>query len=756
MILKIRQLFSTTAETVSSSKQWMKFFNNTSGIQINIERSLKNDASENLNYYVRQNYKTFNQEQLFSAYIKKDLQFEIQKQVQMEVLERFVANQMSFSENMLVSYLSKEAQMLPAYYSIIAQNLLLNGLNVFDKLNKIQQIEYMRLSIQAGFLNSDILQQFIKNLKMDDQFAESLTLLQFKCIMTVFDHCATSPYDLGLQPGFIDYLFNKYLQRLSNFELVASEIIKHEFSQLIITNHYNFLSEEQYTQIKIAYAKIFEKMFNKNYNFIVHRNLNGKDIAKKLYWLYSPEDFKLIQRTLNYLISSSIYQSEFKVDYTIYALSQYFKYFSPQLYSLSLKYCQKQYNYKTSKNDIKQIIYLLNSNSIKGFRSILSDRIMIDDVEIFIRNAFISYLNNVKEEELLIFEDAFDPNMELDVEIEFNDAEYSEILPYYQNNHKNQEVQNHQNQQLFIANLKNKFYALQNILQKNGFQRIQTSKINKRITILDPILTFIEALYFASIYIPEFQPQTKIFKTPQMLKFINNLIYMPNLLEHLIQLNQIWPNLFSEDIKSIILINKSRIDQIYNSCKNPQEFIDKVEGQIKKSHLERSRKQLYRNRTYQGIISMFNFIRPKPHSILSPILKNPYDEYTIEEAYCNSENNTYWKVSQKSENVIQHTHFKELIWQSLKLDSNEWIINYSDYPHILDFVCLKQKIAVFLEEYPRLIRGLEKIYTVDTERSAEYFSRLGYQIVFIDYNVYHPDSKQMLDILKQKFIFRYN
>lgn len=35
-------------------------------------------------------------------------------------------------------------------------------------------------------------------------------------------------------------------------------------------------------------------MFNKNYNFVVHRNLNTKDVAKKLLWIYKPDDFKLI------------------------------------------------------------------------------------------------------------------------------------------------------------------------------------------------------------------------------------------------------------------------------------------------------------------------------------------------------------------------------------------------------------------------------------------------------------------------------
>lgn len=62
--------------------------------------------------------------------------------------------------------------------------------------------------------------------------------------MTLFEHCVTSPYDLGLQTGFIDYLINKYIQKLSNFELVASEIMKYEVSQLMINYHYSFLSEE--------------------------------------------------------------------------------------------------------------------------------------------------------------------------------------------------------------------------------------------------------------------------------------------------------------------------------------------------------------------------------------------------------------------------------------------------------------------------------------------------------------------------------
>ncbi|CAK81599.1 unnamed protein product (macronuclear) [Paramecium tetraurelia] len=757
MILKIRQLFSTIAEPVSGGKQWMKFFQNSTGIQINIERSLKNEASENLNYYVRQNYKTFNQEQLFSAYIKKDLQYEIQKQVQMEILERFAADQMNFNENMLITFLNKEAQMLPAYYSVIAQNLLLNGLKIFDQLSIYQQIEYMRLCLQSGFLHGDILQKFIKNLKIDDEFIESLSLLQFKNIMTLFTHCAKSPYDFGLQPGFIDYLCNKYIQKLSNFELVASEIMKYEFSQLMINYHFSFLSDEQFSEIKIAYARILERMFNKNYNFIVQRNLNTKDIVQKLLQLYQPEDFKLLQISLTHLITNTINLGELKADHMIYSLPLYFRYFSPQLYSLLLKQCQKQnQNYKISKYDIRQFMFLLNNNVLKGFRTIMEDKSPLDDVENYMKSSFSQYLSNIKDEELMIFEDTFNPSMEQDTELDFNDSEYAEILPYYLNNYKTQETQNQINQRQFLNNLTLKFKSLQKSLQQSGFQRISIQKTNKRVSIIEPVLSYIEVLYYASILIPEFQPQTKIFKTPQMFKLMNNLINLPNLLEHLFQVKQTWPNLFNEELKSIITTNKAKIDEIYNTCQDCQEFIDKVEGKIDLTESHKSRKLLYTNKAYQGLLQLFNFARPKPHNKLSPILKNPYEEYTIEETYSDQEVNLYWKLSQRSDNLIQHTHFKELVWQAIKLDKNKWIMNYSDFPHLVDFACPKQKVVVLLEEYPRLIRGLHKVYTVETERAVEHFSRLGYQVVFIDYNVYHPDTEQMLNILKQKFVFRYN
>lgn len=68
--------------------------------------------------------------------------------------------------------------------------------------------------------------------------------------------------------------------------------------------------------------------------------------------------------------------------------------------------------------------------------------------------------------------------------------------------------------------------------------------------------------------------------------------------------------------------------------------------------MDKSRKLYYRNRSYQGLLSIFNFNRPKPHNKLSSILKNPYEEYTIETTYSNNEINMYWKLSQKSENII--------------------------------------------------------------------------------------------------------
>lgn len=52
-------------------------------------------------------------------------------------------------------------------------------------------------------------------------------------------------------------------------------------------------------------------------------------------------------------------------------------------------------------------MYLLNSNALKGFRSIMADHTILDDVDNFIKNTLTSYVNNIKDEELLNFEEIF-------------------------------------------------------------------------------------------------------------------------------------------------------------------------------------------------------------------------------------------------------------------------------------------------------------------------------------------------------------
>lgn len=44
-------------------------------------------------------------------------------------------------------------------------------------------------------------------------------------------------------------------------------------------------------------------------------------------------------------------------------------------------------------------------------------------------------------------------------------------------------------------------------------------------------------------------------------------------------------------------------------------------------------------------------------------------------------------------------------------------MNYSDYPYSADFICKKQKIVIFLDEHPRLIKGIQKIRNQDTTMS---------------------------------------
>lgn len=88
---------------------------------------------------------------------------------------------------------------------------------------------------------------------------------------------------------------------------------------------------------------------------------------------------------------------------------------------------------------------------------------------------------------------------------------------------------------------------------------------------------------------------------------------------------------------------------------------------------------------------------------------------------------------------MQHTHLKELIWKALCLDNQSWLMNHSDFPYLVDFICEKQKIVVFLEEYPRIIKGLGKVHTYETDRAADYYRKKDYQVYFLDYKTYHPN-----------------
>jgi hypothetical protein len=71
-----------------------------------------------------------------------------------------------------------------------------------------------------------IYKKFLKNLKIDDEYFDSLTFAHYKTLIKLFDITSTSPYNLGLQSGFIDILINKYIQRLNNNELLAKELYR--------------------------------------------------------------------------------------------------------------------------------------------------------------------------------------------------------------------------------------------------------------------------------------------------------------------------------------------------------------------------------------------------------------------------------------------------------------------------------------------------------------------------------------------------
>lgn len=98
--------------------------------------------------------------------------------------------------------------------------------------------------------------------------------------------------------------------------------------------------------------------------------------------------------------------------------------------------------------------------------------------------------------------------------------------------------------------------------------------------------------------------------------------------------------------------------------------------------------------------------------------------------------------------MVNYTPFKQTIKRALDLDSQKWVINYSDFPHMADFACEKQKIVVFLDEYPRLVKGHQKMRNISTVESEKHFRERGFEVYYLDYSKYHPNPAEMLSILK--------
>ena len=81
--------------------------------------------------------------------------------------------------------------------------------------------------MRNNYLNETLSLKFLKKLTIDDDYFESFNLQTYKELFKFFDQFKVSVYELGLQEGFLEILFNKvcihiyvqYMQFISNYDV---------------------------------------------------------------------------------------------------------------------------------------------------------------------------------------------------------------------------------------------------------------------------------------------------------------------------------------------------------------------------------------------------------------------------------------------------------------------------------------------------------------------------------------------------------
>lgn len=79
----------------------------------------------------------------------------------------------------------------------------------------LQKVHYIGFCVRQNCVNTDLAKSFLKVLAKDDNLFDGFILATYKDLFQFFDVLKDDPYKLGLEPGFIDYLIEKYIKLLA-------------------------------------------------------------------------------------------------------------------------------------------------------------------------------------------------------------------------------------------------------------------------------------------------------------------------------------------------------------------------------------------------------------------------------------------------------------------------------------------------------------------------------------------------------------
>ncbi|KAM3146373.1 hypothetical protein pb186bvf_001342 [Paramecium bursaria] len=704
--------------------KWKRFIINGEPLVFNLERSFKNDNQDNLNNYLKQNIRSLSLSDLILSYNYKKIYPDIMKAIITEIYVRIFTKEEHLTSAECKLYFNTIHIYDSSQETLLYRQMMLLGQQYYNQFTFLEKTNYVVQFENLGLIDDLIIDKYILEIKADDSL-DQLHTPQLVKLLQFFD-ILNHPIK-HLDPEVIPAILNNYLNRFMNQELLRESINPNERLKIFLKEFPSYFTQEQIERTQDVYQKFLE-FYATDENSYIHqkyKKTNYFDVVYNIFKYYNP-------RIISNIIPQLAAQDQLEQTQLL-MLSKY-NYMNPKVCEIILN------QFKSNvKNDIelKYNLYLNYLMSINYTQSLPQIGIKIDWVQKRVQEILENKLDSFNIVEALNRYSELDRNFSI---IKFESNLIEQLI-----------TQNFSDNYKIIS--RNKL----NELIQDFYQR-QERKLNKQFKYLIQYKKTVKAkqLFDLDSFFERLVQLGQICKLNDRFGLQANTNIVTNLVESNLLFKDILKNCiiiqkfnmlqFNKKITTKIQELKQQIDDTLNKLNTPQKYREFFSQDIHSmnkidNYLYNQIFLYYPNFYYELFKGDLEFKQKYKVFQKDLPLEKMYNSNTIPKIYFNSEI------------ILQHTAFKEHIHQSLLLDQQDWLMNYSYYPFLSDFICHKQKIVINLLEYPRLIRGCNKVLNRMTDLGQTYYKNEGYQIYNIGPQEYVADRLDQLNFMKSKFVY---